>query len=307
MVQVDLSLVTVGREFYPDFELLLWHQPRECFKPTLGLGTRFRVILVEAGSGMLAYGDQRRIFSAPALFCLNETETPRLVEGQDLRAQALYFHPNVVNGSFDFDNLRAQTEKAEWFDQAFLRPFVLRDGRLTGLLALGPATAARFAHLFTVIGRELALQYDCKWPCRSRSYFLEVLFLLDRLYTTPDVAEQNLLSEAAVRAGVSPVLLYLHRNYGQKLSLDGLARTFNTNRTTLTQRFHAATGLPVMTYLQRLRLNLAALMLRDTELSIDEIAVRVGFPNLSHFGRAFRKANGQSPSKYRQQYCWMIQ
>jgi len=131
--------------------------------------------------------------------------------------------------------------------------------------------------------------------------------LLERLYTLADVAETELLSNDISLTEVEPVLLYLHNNYSQKLCLDGLARAFNTNRTTLTKQFHQSTGMPVMTYLNRLRINLAALMLRDTSLSVNEIVERVGLTNPTHFGRAFRKATGYTPSEYRRQYCWLLQ
>ncbi len=61
-----------------------------------------------------------------------------------------------------------------------------------------------------------------------------------------------------------------------------------------------------MTYLTQLRIRLAALMLRDTKLPISEVMWRVGFRDGTHFGRTFRKHTAQSPSEYREQYCWML-
>jgi AraC family L-rhamnose operon regulatory protein RhaS len=307
MGAVEHPLMTVGREIYPDYQVLLWHNPEEVFDPGIGVGCRFRMVLVEAGTGILACGDLQHVLGAPALVCLNETERPSLVFREKLRARALYFHPNVINASFDFGNVRDHTRRSEWHDERWLRPFVLRDETWTGLVSLGPGTAARISHLFSLVDRELALQRDQTWPCRSRSYFLEILFLLDRLSTSADLTEQDALAENASLADIGPVLLYLHSHYDRKLKLDEIARAFNTNRTTLTREFHQATGQPVMTYLNRLRINLAALMLRDTKLSIDEIVARIGFTNLTHFGRAFRKTTGYSPREYRRRFCWMLQ
>jgi AraC family L-rhamnose operon regulatory protein RhaS len=47
-------------------------------------------------------------------------------------------------------------------------------------------------------------------------------------------------------------------------------------------------------------------MLRDTKLSVSEITARLGFTNITHFGRAFRKQMGYSPSEYRQRFCGML-
>jgi len=46
----------------------------------LGYGSRFRLVLVEQGAGIVVYGDKRHVFSGPAMFCLSETEKPQLTE-----------------------------------------------------------------------------------------------------------------------------------------------------------------------------------------------------------------------------------
>jgi AraC-like DNA-binding protein len=299
----DLS--TFGRVIYPGYPLMLWHRLDEDFNPSFGYGQRFRMVLVEQGSGILEYGHGHRIFGAPTLFCLGERERPQLIQCQDLQAQALYFHPNVINGSFTFESVRQETAQSEWHDHIWLKPFLLRDDQWTGQVKLGPATAARISRLFAACSQELAMQRDNGWPCRSRSFFLEILFLIDRLSVSPDVTEQDELSEAAALTDVGPILLYIHNHYNEKISLDCLSQNFHTNRTTLTEQFRQTTGLPVMSYISRLRINLASLMLRDTQLSINEIVERTGYTNPTHFGRAFRKYTGYTPSEYRRHFSWM--
>ena len=305
MEQIETQLMTVGRVVYPWMQMLIWHNPEETFDPSLGRGTRFRLVLVERGTGILLCSGYRYVITAPALFCLDENERPQLTQGQDMQAQALYFHPNVINQEFDFCNVRELDQSACWDnDKMWLSPFYLRNERWNGMAKLGPAAFSRISRLFTALSQELSLQRDY-WPCRSRSFLLEILFLLERLYTLSDVAEIELHSNDTSLTSVEPVLLYLHNNYNQKLCLDGLARAFNTNRTTLTRQFHQSTGLPVMAYLNRLRINLAALMLRDTTLSVNEIVERIGLGNPTHFGRSFRKVIGVTPSEYRRKNCWV--
>ena len=85
-----------------------------------------------------------------------------------------------------------------------------------------------------------------------------------------------------------------------------MAQRFHTNRTTLTERFGLVTGQPVLSYLIRLRVRLASLMLRDTMLPVSEVMTRVGFTDSTHFGRTFRKHLGCTPSEYRTRFCWMM-
>ncbi len=301
-----MELITTGRKYYPGYEMLLWHNPQEVFSPEIGVGTRFRLVLVESGAGIVRLGERRESFIAPGLFCLNEADAPELVQSLELQAQALYFHPAAINSVFNFDNVRCGEgfSVTEGQDLHCLVPFVQRNPGYAGQLHIGPASAKRISLLFSAVSRELAEQRDGTWPCRSRSFFLEALFLVERVFSIPLAGEESTLAESL--DDVDPVILHLHTHYQEKVTISDLVRLFHTNRTTLEQRFREATGLPVMSYLTQLRVRLAALMLRDTELPISEVMWRVGFKDGTHFGRTFRKHTTQSPSEYREQYCWML-
>jgi hypothetical protein len=62
-------------------------------------------VLVERGAGIVVYGGSKHIFSSPILLCLGENEKPQLTKSEDLQAQAIYFHPSVINKGFDFQNV----------------------------------------------------------------------------------------------------------------------------------------------------------------------------------------------------------
>lgn len=54
-----------------------------------------------------------------------------------------------------------------------------------------------------------------------------------------------------------------------------------------------------MNYIQTERLQAACSMLMGSELSVSEIAARLGFDNFAYFSKLFRKHTGVSPSTYR--------
>lgn len=304
------DLATLGREIYPGLRVQLWHSPNEVFNPDPGAGQRFRLVLVEHGTGILGLGKRRLAFISPALFCLNEQERPELEQNLELKAQALYFHPDVINSSFNFKNVRQVLQTSDYTheqDRQWLRAFLDRSNGHDGCLSLGPVTAGKIKRQIAAVGEELAAQRDGYWPCRSRSLFLEVLFLVDRLYEQAGSVETDALAETNSTYDVESIILYLHTHYGEKLSLKSLSMTFHTNRTTLTEQFRAVTGQPVMSYLAYIRMRLASLMFRDTTVPVTEVMERVGFNDRTHFGRTFRKYLGYSPSEYRQRYCWMLQ
>lgn len=283
----------------------LWHNPGEALSPDMGAGTRFRLAWVEDGTGILRLGERRVSLAAPVLLCLNETERPRLLQGQHLQARAIYFHPNLINHVFTFENVRGEDGSLsviEQEDRRWLKTFVERGAAYHGAVPLEPVPAQRTRALFNALAQVLAQQTQWGWACRARSYLLELLFLLEHLRSVPwPVAEEFMFDPPY---DINPVVTYLHTHYQEKITISQLARIFNTNRTTLAEQFRASTGVPVITYLIRLRIRLAAYLLRSTILPVSEILERVGFTDSSHFGRMFHRVTGYSPTEYRQRTCW---
>ena len=131
-----------------------------------------------------------------------------------------------------------------------------------------------------------------------------MLFLLSRLLIIDETLESVDLNKDP--GETKEIILYLYTNYMNKITIQELTEKFHINRTSLTERFREITGYPVMEYLIRLRLYLASKMLKETLLPVSEIIERVGFSDLTHFGRMFKKNFGYSPSEYRTIYCTML-
>ena len=100
-----MELITTSK-WAPVYNVPIWHNPHEVFDPDLNTGTRLRLVLIERGTGILRLSERRKPFIAPALFCLNEKDSPVLEQSLDLQAQALYFHPHLANHNFTFENIR---------------------------------------------------------------------------------------------------------------------------------------------------------------------------------------------------------
>lgn len=129
---------------------------------------------------------------------------------------------------------------------------------------------------------------------------MEILFLLFRLSIADNCLDELPLKNETGRA--DQIILYLVRNYRRKITIEELTKAFNLNRNKLYQVFHEATGVTLITYLVKLRIKMAAILLQETSLSIAEIMAQVGYSDLTHFGRAFKKEIGHPPSEYRLLY-----
>jgi signal transduction histidine kinase/AraC-like DNA-binding protein/ABC-type sugar transport system substrate-binding protein len=109
----------------------------------------------------------------------------------------------------------------------------------------------------------------------------------------------NLSSEA--QRLVRKAMAYLHEHYPEAITRKELARYVGMNDDYLTYCFRQETGLTPITYLNRYRVNQARQLLAETNKSITDIALEVGFSNSGYFSRVFRREIGISPDAYRRQ------
>jgi AraC-like DNA-binding protein len=100
---------------------------------------------------------------------------------------------------------------------------------------------------------------------------------------------------------VGRALAALHAEPARRWSLDQLARHCACSRSTLDGRFRRLLGRSPMRYLGEWRLRLAASLLRDSSLGIAGVAYRVGYDSEAAFNRAFKRAMGSPPARWRDQ------
>jgi len=116
--------------------------------------------------------------------------------------------------------------------------------------------------------------------------------LADQLNTA--VREQQEKNEI-----VENVVRYIRKHYREDLTLTGLANEFFLAPTYLARKFRMKKGTSVIQFLEDCRIRKAAELLKESELSITEIAGRVGYADANYFSRAFKKIHGKTPKEYR--------
>ncbi len=93
---------------------------------------------------------------------------------------------------------------------------------------------------------------------------------------------------------------HLERHYSQHITIAGLARELDVSPNYLTSRFRAETGLTPTAYLAKTRMKQAAWRLANTRLSIHQVSEQVGILDSNYFVKLFKKAYGETPSRYRE-------
>ena len=259
----------------------------------------FCIVYAESGAGTININGKTHILLAPAIYCFNELDDIMIEHKNNLCIKSIYFSPNLINNVLTLDRIRSQETNfigAENQDYFYLEPFIQRDEASSGKFDLVPTASVKMSYLFSLLQDELMDFQNTYWYCRTRSAFLEILFLIQHLFTNSNSRE---VPTSVTDQLISQVVLYLHTHYQSKITIKELTDQFHINRTDLSKQFRSATGLSIMAYLTQLRIKMASLLIRDTNLPICEIIYKVGFNDSTHFGRTFRKYTGYTPIDYR--------
>ena len=138
-------------------------------------------------------------------------------------------------------------------------------------------------------GRELVL-----------TRLVEVL-LIEALRSTPSHDAQPGLLRGLADARIAPALRELHADVARAWTVPQLARAAALSRSAFFERFTRTVGLAPMEYLIAWRMALAKDLLRHHELTLVEVAERVGYGSASTFSTAFSRHVGLPPSRYARQ------
>ena len=91
----------------------------------------------------------------------------------------------------------------------------------------------------------------------------------------------------------------MDRAYAEPLDVPALARIAYVSPAHFIRTFRATFGETPHRYLQRRRVERAMFLLRETDRSVTEVCLAVGFTSLGTFSRTFRDIIGESPTAYR--------
>lgn len=99
---------------------------------------------------------------------------------------------------------------------------------------------------------------------------------------------------------IKEALTFIEDNYHRDVSVEEIAAFCGLNRSYFGKVFRETMGESPQAFLLHYRMARAAQLLKETRLSVGEIAQQVSYDNQLHFSRAFKKVHGISPREYRQ-------
>lgn len=121
------------------------------------------------------------------------------------------------------------------------------------------------------------------------------LFIATLMQEASELAPRNANSSSQY---VINAIKYIQFNYSHDISIDDIAKSVGVSRSHLYRVFMSNVGQSPIDYLTNYRISEACSLLKNSQLSIAEVAVSVGFFDQFYFSRVFKKNVGVPPSKY---------
>lgn len=128
---------------------------------------------------------------------------------------------------------------------------------------------------------------------RDRTFHLS-LALLHLVLSRPEIAWQS-----EVPLNLMDVVQYVENNYASPLYTSELARRAHLSESVFRRRFHQFRNAAPAQFVTQVRIREAAHLLTTTELEMDDIAERTGFPNPAYLTRVFKRVTGKTPGRFR--------
>ena len=245
-----------------------------------------QIVYVEAGEHSCRVGRQAWLLAPGDLLVIPpgvgmDTEAVDFVG--DTRVWTLYFSADVVDTA-------AMAALASWRAYPLLAPFVGIDQDAREVHVPAPDRSDLLAQL-TELGDELSL--------RHKGYLLAVRALLTLIL----VRLVRLTKDGPPRHDHDPVLAAvfdaIEHRYNHSISLSQIATTVSLSNGHLNTVVKRHTGRTVVQWITERRMREARRLLANTDLTIAEVAVQVGYHDAGYFIRRFRSHHDVTPRTWR--------
>lgn len=157
--------------------------------------------------------------------------------------------------------------------------------------ALQSINKTDFLHRFSSI-------YDI-WRYKKPNYEFTLNTLLRKLLNRLLQQQEYCKNPTNTVASIQNTLDYISAHFVEDISLDDLITISGLSKSYFHKVFKEITGYTVSHYIRILRIDSAKEYLINTDLSIKDIALLVGYEDEFYFSRVFKQLEGISPSKYK--------
>lgn len=241
---------------------------------------------VESGCIEYVAPSERFVFSAGTGGMIN-SDVPHMAEsdqGADAGVQHLHmFDPMLIAGS-----------PGSRIEQRYVLPLTASSQvEMVALLPDCPEHAWALRLLRESFGLDRgAAGYELRLRAVLSELWLEIL----------TIAQPRLTQESKAARGseqLKQMLVFIHENYGEKITVRQLARIAHVSERLCYSLFHENLHITPMEYVEKHRIRMACRMLMWTREPVSAVGAACGLGGSGHFGQVFRRHTGCTPLQYR--------
>ena len=143
--------------------------------------------------------------------------------------------------------------------------------------------------------------------CKGKNYWgvgIDEDIITSSIAALVSAANKMLKSENIVEGReerIVDIMNYIQNHYAD-VTLDVLADQFNLSKPYLSKYIKEKSGMTFQDAVKKARMKKARTMLKETNQTVESIAAYVGYENVEHFNRLFKKAYEMTPVQFRRKY-----
>lgn len=122
--------------------------------------------------------------------------------------------------------------------------------------------------------------------------------LIKLIRTNSSLQQNNLLNIDNIPNLLFEIQTYINNNYEQKINIGELCFLFGTNKTTLCSLFKEYLNCTVMDYVNRLKIRMAKIKMREGKENFTQISEWLNFSSVHYFSKVFKQHENLTPSQY---------
>jgi len=217
------------------------------------------------------------------------------IEDEDIKIIGIEFSTDLISNGFD-----DFTKNRGFFDFAYIEPFLVSQDMVKPKLVLSNEAQIEVEKLTMEMLREYNSE-DKYYELFIKANLLKLLAVIAREYakTSEDKESDEIFDK--YRNAILNSIQYIKKNFNQDIHLDDVCKYSMMSKTYFCYIFKSLTGKTFTEYLTELRIQKALELLNATDTPITEICFSVGYNDVTHFCRTFKKKVGVSPRLYRKE------
>lgn len=251
------------------------------------ISTYFMVFVFTAGKGRGRHLEQVDL-RAGDIHIIPPGITHEPLDIQDLEGWLVAFDPTLLSSLESASSSKTQRD---------ITDAPVRSAFLRGLLCLRPGLARRqrIGHLIAEIDTELRA---AQWGAETVARALFTVFVTE---IKREMLEHAPLVPPMLSGLVHDALAFIEAHCLEPLSLQDVAAAVGRTSSHVANEIRRETGLTVGDWLREHRMSEARRRLVETDASMETIADQVGYADVTHFIRTFRRVHGITPRVFREQ------